>query len=242
MPRTLPLEICVDSPDGLAAAIAGGADRIELCSALALGGLTPGPGMIAAAADCGTPCHAMIRPRDGDFILRPGDLRAMLADIAAVRQAGLAGVVIGVANPDGSLDETALRSLITAADGLEVTLHRVFDLTPDPFAALETAIALGIRRILTSGQAASAPEGLELLGLLVEKAAGRIEIMAGGGVSAELAPLLIAARVDALHSSCSGPDPQHRDSARIGIAPRRVTDLALARALEHQMKSGVPSA
>lgn len=237
MRSTLPLEICVDSRDGLAAALAGGADRIELCSALSEGGLTPGPGLIMAAMECPLPVHAMIRPRGGDFVLRPGDLEDMLADINAVRRAGLAGVVIGVSDPDGALDEAALRKMIDAASGLHITLHRVFDLVPDVFAALELAIDLGMQRILTSGQAAKAGDGAPLLKKLVETAERRIEIMAGGGVTPANAPDLIAAGVDALHASCSDTDPDDRDCALLGIVPRRVTRAANVAALKSTIES-----
>ncbi|MEM1129333.1 MAG: copper homeostasis protein CutC [Pseudomonadota bacterium] len=236
MSPILPLEVCVDSPEGLDAAIAGGADRIELCSALALGGLTPGPGLIAAAAACGTPCHAMIRPRDGDFVLRAGDLKAMRADVAAIRRAGLAGIVVGASLDNHALDDAALAALIDAGDGLEVTLHRAFDLTPDPFAALDLAISLGVTRILTSGQAATAPAGADMLARLVAHAGGRIQIMAGGGVTAAAASALMATCVDALHASCRAPDPAGTDASRIGIAPRQVTDARKVAALKAAMR------
>ncbi len=230
------LEICVDSPAGLAAAVSGGADRIELCSALALGGLTPGPGLIALAARAGVPCHAMIRPAPGDFVLRSGDLAAMCADIAAVRSAGLAGVVIGVARPDGTLDAGALARLREAAHGLEVTLHRVFDLAPDPLVAVDTAIDLGLTRILTSGQAPAAPDGTALLKTLVQHAAGRIQIMAGGGVGLAAVRPLLATGIDALHASASRPDPSQADCTRIGIAAPRIADPAVVADLRAAMR------
>ncbi len=221
---SLPLEICVDSAAGLAKAARAGADRVELCSSLPLGGLTPGPGLLASAAEIGIPSHAMIRPRPGDFLYEDADLRACLFDIAHMRAAGLAGVVIGAAGRDARLDLVALRAMVAAAGPLHVTLHRVFDLTPDPFEALEQAVELGIDRILTSGQAASAPEGQALIGALVERAAGRIEIMAGGGVTPETAAGLMACGVDALHASCALPVPPCQPVERIGIAPCRQTD------------------
>lgn len=232
MLTTMPLEICVDSADSLTAAITGGADRIELCSALALGGLTPSAGLMAYAAAASAPCHAMIRPRDGDFCLRWGDLDAMLGDISAVKQAGLAGIVIGVSHEDGSLDRDALARLVEAAGGLKITLHRVIDLTPDPFSALDIAIELGINRVLSSGQQSAAPTGAKMLADLVSHAAGRIEIMAGGGVTKDTALQLIATGVDALHSSCRVRDPLNYPSQRIGIAPRDVTDAATVAALK----------
>ncbi|WP_342076946.1 copper homeostasis protein CutC [Yoonia sp. SS1-5] len=229
------LEVCVDSPDGLAAAISSGAGRIELCSALPLGGLTPGAGLMKAARQSGVPCHAMIRPRPGDFCLRDGDMDAMLADIAATHAAGLAGVVIGVGRVDGALDDDAMRRLVAAAAPLDVTLHRLIDLAPDPMRMIDQAVGLGMTRILTSGQASVAPDGIAMLQKMVTHADGRIEIMAGGGVTPAAAPALLATGVDALHGSFSTPDPADTDCGHIGIEMRRVTSAAQVRAMRAAM-------
>ncbi len=200
------LEVCVDTPAGLAAAIAGGADRIELCSALALQGLTPAPGLMAIAAEAEIPIYPMIRPRHGDFVHDARELDAILRDIDAVRDAGLAGVVIGANLSSGELDVDALSMLVAHAEGLGVTLHRAFDLTPDPFAALETAIDLGFERILTSGCALNAMAGAQTIAKLVEQADGRIAILAGGGVNpANVAEIVARTGVREVHGSCSGP-------------------------------------
>lgn len=227
----IPVEVCVDSAADLAVAAAAGADRVELCAALPLGGLTPGPGLIAAAAGADVPCHAMIRPRPGDFVFEGADLKACLDDIDAVRSAGLAGVVVGVARADSTLDVAALAALVEAAGPLEVTLHRVFDLVPDPFAALEQAVELGIARILTSGRQTAAEDGVALISELVRAASGRIQIMAGGGVSAGNAAVLMAAGVDALHASCSIEAPLRQPVGRIGIAPHGETNADKVAAL-----------
>lgn len=198
------VEICVDSPAGLAAAIDGGADRIELCAALSLGGLTPSPGLMAAARDCPVPVRAMIRPREGDFRFDASDRRAMLADIAAARSAGLTGVVIGVQAPDGRLDIAALEALVAEADGLDVTLHRVVDLLDDPLGAVDVALALGIATILTSGGGRTAIEGARVIRAMRERAAGRVEILAGAGIRAvNVAALIVATGVTAVHASCA---------------------------------------
>jgi copper homeostasis protein len=200
------LEVCVDTPAGLAAALKGGADRIELCSALALQGLTPAPGLMAVAAEAAIPIYPMIRPRNGDFVYDAGDLDAIFRDIDATRDAGLAGVVIGANAASGELDVEALAMLVAHAEGLGVTLHRAFDLTPDPFAALETAIDLGFERILTSGCAQSAMAGAETIARLVTQADGRIAILAGGGVNpSNVAELVARTGVREVHGSCSGP-------------------------------------
>ena len=230
------LEVCVDSVDGFNAAIAGGADRIEVCSSLGLGGLTPGPGLLQLAAEAPIECHAMIRPRPGDFVVTDGDRQAMLADIAAVKQAGLAGVVLGALQSDSTLDDVTLQILVDAAETLDRTLHRVFDLTVDPVAALDTAQRLGFKRVLTSGQAATAPEGVDVLSQLVDQAAQRIEIMAGGGVTEDAVPLLLSAGVDAIHASCSQLVSFHMDCSVIGIDRRRVTNEAMVARLKAQLK------
>ena len=206
MSKRVILEVCVDTPAGLAAAIKGGADRIELCSSLALQGLTPAPGLIAQAADSAIPIYPMIRPRQGDFQYGPVDLDAMRRDIDAVRAAGLAGVVLGANWPSGELDARALAMLIAHSQGLGVTLHRAFDLVPDPAAALETAIDLGFERILTSGAAQTAMSGAELIAAMVAQANGRIAILAGGGVNlVNVAELVARTGVVEVHSSCSAP-------------------------------------
>jgi copper homeostasis protein len=200
------LEVCVDSAEGLAAAIAGGADRIELCSALDVGGLTPSKGLMALAAKAPLPVYAMIRPRAGDFVFDAASREVMLGDIDAARQAGLAGVVLGASLADGRLDVDLLRVLTERAEGLGQTLHRAFDLVPDAGEALEQAITLGFERILTSGLAVKAPDGVAVLRLLVDQADGRISIMAGSGITpANVADIVVAAGLRDVHASCRRP-------------------------------------
>lgn len=222
------LEICVDDARGLAEAVAGGADRIELCSALALGGLTPSPGLMRLAAGCGVPVMSMIRPRAGGFEWSEADLIVQEAEIAAAREAGLAGVVIGATRGDG-LDLPALRRLMTAAGGMPVTLHRAVDLLGDPVLAVRQAADLGIARILSSGGAQTAPEGMERLAAMMA-AAGRVTIMPGGGLTPATLPgvlaLLDPAEVHA-SGSIAAPLPAP-DLVRLGFAPAagRRTDRA----------------
>jgi len=233
------LEVCVDTPKGLAAAVSGGADRIELCAALSLHGLTPSPGLTAQAARGACPVYAMIRPREGDFVYGALDVEAMKRDIDAVRNAGLAGVVIGANRPSGELDGAVLRELIDHAKGLGVTLHRAFDLVPDFASALETAIDLGFERILTSGGERSAPLGAARLEELVAQAAGRISIMAGGGLNADnVADLIARTGVREVHGSCSGPALEgigHGHAERAGAlgflpaSPRDTVEASVAR-------------
>jgi copper homeostasis protein len=200
------LEICVDSAEGLRAAVESGAGRIELCSALALSGLTPSAGLMAIAAAYSTPIHAMIRPRGGDFVHGADELDTMRRDIDAVRRAGLPGVVLGVSRPNGELDGDKLHMLMREASGLGVTLHRAFDIVPDLSAALEMAIDLGFDRILTSGGAATALAGADRIADLVAQASDRIIIMAGAGVTADnVADLIDRTGVNEVHASCGAP-------------------------------------
>ena len=233
MPDIL-LEICVEDASGLQSAIAGGAGRIELCSALALGGLTPSPGLMAEAARSPIPVMAMIRPRAGGFVWSTEDLRQMKADIAAARNAGLAGVVLGASRPDGRLDEWMLTTLLNEAQGMDTTLHRCFDLTPDKPQALETAIQLGFHRILTSGGAGTAPEGADTLQTLFSQAQTRITLMPGAGIRPETLPALRHLPLREIHASCSMPQPEDAAVTTLGFGPpeRRVTSEPAIRALK----------
>ncbi|MEF3046082.1 copper homeostasis protein CutC [Pseudotabrizicola sp. L79] len=227
------LEVCVDDAAGLAVAVAAGADRIELCAALALGGLTPGAGLMVLAAKTAVPVFAMIRPRAGDFCWSSDEVAVMSHDIAAARAAGLAGVVLGASLPDGRLDREVLGQLVGQAAGLGLTLHRCFDLVPDPFEALEMAIDLGFQRILTSGLAPTAAEGAGLLAQLVKAAAGRIVIMPGAGVGPETVGALAGVGYAEIHASCASPVAQAGPAVALGFAPpvARQTDAARIRAL-----------
>ena len=214
---TVLLEVCVESPAGLAAAIAGGAGRVELCSALALQGLTPAPGLMALAAQAPIPVYPMLRPRPGDFCYDAQELDAIRRDIDAVRAYGLKGVAIGANRPSGALDVAALEMLTAHAQGLDLTLHRAFDLTPDLAEALEAAAALGFSRVLTSGGAISALDGIEVLVGLVEQARGRIGILAGAGVRpGNIADLARRTGVSEIHGSFGGPAPRGTDGGAEG--------------------------
>lgn len=235
------LEICIDDAAGLDAAIEGGADRVELCSVLELGGLTPTPGLIALARQANVPVRVMIRPRPGDFVFSQGDVAAMLADIEAVRNAGLEGVVLGASLADGRLDTETLAALSDAASGLKRTLHRAIDLVPDMADAVEEAIALGFDTILTAGRARTAPEGVEQLALAQRVAAGRITIMAGSGINAQTAgALLNQVPLSALHASCGeSAAPASAPAMRLGFdSPgRRATNASKVAALKQVLTS-----
>ena len=227
------LEVCVETPAGIEAAIEGGADRIELCAALALGGLTPSAAMMTFAGKAGLPVTALIRPRAGGFRYDAPELALIADDISRARDAGLAGVAIGVGGAEG-LDVAAMDRLMRAAEGLTVTLHRVFDLMEDKARALEAARTLGVARILTSGGAASAAQGAATLAALVRQSAGRIGILAAGGIRAANARALVEATgVDEVHASCGSAASATAAELAFGFAPadQRVTDAAAVGAL-----------
>ena len=197
------LEVCVDSVESAINAAAGGADRLELCSGLAIGGLTPGVSLYRQVREaCGLPVHVLLRPRFGDFCYTDREFDQILRDVELFRGLGADGAVIGILRPDGSLDQERMRLLMEAAAGMKVTLHRAFDMCRDPFAALETAVELGIDTVLTSGQKNSCMEGEELLAELVKKSRDRICILAAGGVDeAAVAELSAKAGITRFHMS-----------------------------------------
>lgn len=179
------LEVCVDSVESAVAAEGGGAERLELCAALVIGGISPTPALYEAVKKrVDTPVRAMVRPRFGDFLYTPAEKEVMLAETRAWRDAGVEGVVTGALLADGRLDAQFLAEFMEVSQGMKRTLHRAFDLCADPFAALEEAVSLGFNTILTSGQKANCRAGAELIGELHRRAAGRIEILVGAGVDA----------------------------------------------------------
>jgi copper homeostasis protein len=234
MERVL-LEICVDDLAGVQAAAEGGADRIELCGALALGGLSPSPAFAAAAAASGVPIHAMVRPRAGDFVYSTDEIELMIAEIRGLASAGVAGVVVGATREDGGPDRDSLARLRDAASTIDIVLHRAIDLAPDPCVAVEVAASLGFDHVLSSGGARTATEGAATLSAMVQAAAGRINIMAGSGVTADNAAELVRTTgVQAVHASASKPigwrDPR---VASFGFGPpeNRLTDASRVAAL-----------
>lgn len=202
------LEFCIASYEEALAAAKYGAQRVELCAALELGGLTPSAGLLAACCQIdGIEVHAMIRPRAGGFVYSDAELGIMQEDIRAAAHLGADGVVFGVLTPEGTVDMDRNAALIHFANGhgLDSTFHRAFDRCADPLQAVEDLVGLGFKRILSSGQAPKAIDGVDVLHACAGKAGGRIELMAGSGVNAANAATLIAAGVDALHCSIRKP-------------------------------------
>ncbi|EOC1301100.1 copper homeostasis protein CutC [Cronobacter dublinensis] len=195
------LEICCYSLACAVTAQEAGADRIELCSAVNEGGLTPSAGVLMGArAQLTLPVHPIVRPRGGDFCYRADEFATMLDDIAFIRELGFAVLVTGVLNEDGEVDIARMRKIMRAADGMAVTFHRAFDMCASPLKALEELTDLGVARILTSGQQATAEKGISLITELKRQSRAPI-IMAGAGVRLSNLDLFLAHGIDELHSS-----------------------------------------
>ena len=177
------LEICCGSIDDAMQAQQGGADRVELCSALFLGGLTPSIGTIQEAKRrLKIPVMVMVRPRGGGFCYTAAEFATMQRDAEAAVANGADGVVFGILTRDGRIDLRRNERMRRIIGKRQAVFHRAFDVTPEPLEALDQLMDLGMTRVLTSGQKASAPEGLELIAKLVKRAGKRIEILAGGGI------------------------------------------------------------
>ncbi|HEX3589309.1 MAG TPA: copper homeostasis protein CutC [Pseudonocardiaceae bacterium] len=227
------LELSVDTVDDAVAADSVGADRIELCSAGALGGLTPSPGALAEtlARVRAAEVHVLVRPRDGGFRYTPAEVATMVGDVTHAVGAGATGVVVGALTPENDPDVPVLTELIAAAQGRPVTLHRAVDVCRAPAAAVRTAAGLGIARVLSSGQAVRAEDGAALLAELVRvAAAGRLDVMACGGVRPHNALAVLAATgVSDLHAAprtvVAGP------SSAVDYGGHATLDAAAARAL-----------
>lgn len=198
------LEFAVQDVAGALGARRVGADRVELCAALGgTGGLTPSIGTIEAVARTGIPTHVLIRCRAGGFVYTDDEIAVMNADARAAVAAGAAGLVVGALTPDQRVDIDGVRRILhgVPVDGMALTFHRAIDQIDDRATALDTVIDYGMTRVLTSGGASCCAAGLDELAAMVEHAAGRIEIMAGGGVTVDDIPALHHSGVDAIHLS-----------------------------------------
>jgi copper homeostasis protein len=200
------LEAAVDSLDDALAAVDGGADRLELCGDLAVGGVTPSRELISAVlAAVDLPVLAMIRPRGGSFVYSARELDRMRADIEGALALGVAGVVLGVLDAEHRVDVDRTAALVALAGGERVTFHRALDRTPDLLAAADALVSLGIARVLTSGGAATAIEGAETLRALVDRVGDRLVVLAGGGVrAANVRDVVRRTGVHEVHARCGG--------------------------------------
>lgn len=199
------LEICAASLEDCLAAQAGGADRIELNCGLMLGGLTPSLGtLIEACRQVQAPIISMIRPRPGGFCYSPSEFTVMQRDLDLMLQHGARGIAFGILTGQGEIDLPRSRQIIAQAGDREVVFHRAFDVTPDPVKALEQLIELGVKRVMTSGQEASAYNGARKIAEFIRQAAGRIEILPAGGINRfTLADVLERTGCSQVHASLS---------------------------------------
>ncbi len=237
------VEVCVESVAAAVEATAGGADRLELNYALALDGLTPSTGLFAqvhAATDL--PIVVMIRPRAYGFVYSVPEFATMLADIDAFVDAGADGFAIGILTEEGEVDVPRLQQAVAHMQDIPCVFHRAFDVTPDPYQALETLIDCGVKRVLTSGQAPSALSGATVLQKLVTQADGRIEILPGAGITPDkVTKLVVQTGCTQVHGSFSNPiakllpEPKGLDVLRAPAKPGTDQHVvaALIRALHH---------
>jgi copper homeostasis protein len=217
-------ELCAESLEAAEAGEAGGADRIELCEQLHVGGVTPRQRLLERVLSVVTiPVHVLIRPRAGDFVYSAAEFAQMREEIVQARDAGAAAVVVGVLLPDGRVDGKRTRELIALARPMRATFHRAFDETSNLPQALEDVIATGADTLLTSGGAANVLDGARMLSTLHDQAAGRIELMAGGGLRlGNLAEVVRRTGITSLHGSLSRHsslphDPNGDPSRRLAL-------------------------
>jgi len=195
------LEICVDNYESFSTAVASGADRIELCSSLREGGLTPSYAFMEAALKASVPVFMMVRPRSCDFLYTGNEIEIMHRDIHAAKKIGAPGVVFGVLTADGQIDFPVMKSLVREAAGMNVTCHRAFDQARDVFEAVDALVELGVKRILTSGQAENPYDGMDMLHKVVSYARKRIMIMAAGVTPVTVNEIALKTGVDEVHSA-----------------------------------------
>jgi copper homeostasis protein len=207
------IEVVVYNIESAFKAQEGGADRLELCDNPADGGTTPSSGTVEVVRRNVTmDVYVMLRPRGGDFVYSSYEFHAMKRDLFQYQKLSVDGFVFGILNPDGTIDKKRCKELVDKARPLQSTCHRAFDMTRDPFEALEDCIEVGFTRILTSGHRSRAVEGVDLIRQLVEKAGGRIAIMAGSGVNEDTVREIVSmTKVKEIHFSATA----HRASPMI---------------------------
>lgn len=241
-------ELCVENMDGCLAAKGGGADRIELCSALSEGGVTPSHGLIREAVRrSGLPIHALLRPRGGDFVYSDAEFDVMREDLRHMCALGASGVVLGVLQADGRVDVARTRELVKLARPLDVTFNRAFDDAVPLDEALEDVIAAGCKRVLTSGGERDVMSGAEALARLVEQAGSRIEIAVGGGLRLKNAAA-VAKATGARHfhgsirrvveGEMNGDGPDVLEDAEFSAQARYVVDSGDVRTMIENLRNG----
>jgi copper homeostasis protein len=240
------LEVAVASVEDVQAAESGGADRLELNAALSLGGLTPSLGTLLEVRQATRlPLFVMVRPRPGAFCYDASEFRVLLRDLDLLLSHGADGIVFGILEPDATVDRVRCREVVRQAGGHPVVFHRAFDLTPQPTEALDELIALGVRRVMTSGQQRTALAGAPCIAAMVRQAAGRIEVLPAGGItSGNVLALLRQTSCDQVHGGLRGvqrdPSALARPELSFSAPPPppdfyEVTDAALVRSLRETL-------
>ena len=218
------LEVCTEGVEMSVAADQAGATRIELCAAIAQGGITPSAGVIehvCKSVIC--PVHVMIRPRAGDFLYSTYDFDAMVDDVRAAKALGAEGVVFGLLDADGLIDTGRCEQLLDVAGDMKKVFHRAFDMAADPYGSFNLIQELGFDVLLTSGRRQTAKDGMEVIRQLVSRSNSSIQIMAGSGVNPNNAALLASTGIQALHFTCKkvtdgGMRYQNRELQSMGSA------------------------
>jgi copper homeostasis protein len=240
MAQPILIEICVDSVASARAAERGGAQRVELCSDLLEGGITPSLGLLEAVrAGISIPLHAIIRPRAGDFCYSEEELEVMRRDIAFAKSAGADGVVLGVLDLSGRVDIPRTRLLIELARPMSVTFHRAFDVAADLFQSLKDVCDAGADRILTSGGEQDAMTGMDMIAKLVQSSRPRISIMAGSGITARnVLQILARTGVREIHAGLGTPvtNPMHQRNGRVSLRKTYTQDHERTQVLEQDVR------
>ncbi len=224
------VEICANSFESARAAQEGGANRIELCSELAVGGLTPSRELIEKViTELSIPTHVLIRPRAGNFVYTTKELDSMLSDITYCKQIGCDGVVSGVLTDNNNIDIKQTEALITASKEIIFTFHRAFDLVNDPLRSMEELLHLKVNRLLSSGQESIAIDGIELLKKLKNKTSGKIEIMPGSGINVENAIQFKESGFISLHTSAIKKDQRRSSNSFFNKGTEGISDVEMIR-------------
>ena len=234
------IEVCVDSVASAVAAQRGGAARIELCSDLIEGGVTPSAGLIEVArANTSIGVQVIVRPRGGDFCYTDEEFAVMSRDIVAAKNLGADGVVLGILDAEGNVNVDRTRQLVELARPLNVTFHRAFDMSADLFRALEDVCATGADRLLTSGGEQKCLQGVDAIARLAKAARGRIAIMAGGGIDhRDAATIVERAGVSEIHVGLSSPlaSPMRHRNPRLSMGKVQGCEYQRAQVLEESVR------
>ena len=231
------LEICANSYQSAKNAQTGGADRIELCSELSIGGITPSYGLIKNVLNkLNIETFVLIRPRSGNFIYSDIEFEIMKQNIEVCKTLGCHGIVSGILNKDNTLNIERTKALVMLSKPLPFTFHRAFDCVPNPLETMEQLIDLGVERILTSGQSESAKSGIEILKTLKQKAKQRIKILPGGGIRSENISLFKENGFKEIHSSAAKLISNNENDSYFGKIPQTVSDVETIITMLKQIK------